>query len=63
MMSADFLLLFDSHDHRRHVNAESHIKGPNFRIFFFFFATFLQQRGTNELTHEHLELFLLIISN
>lgn len=40
MMSADFLLLFDSHDHRRHVNAESHIKGPNFRIFVFFLLHF-----------------------
>lgn len=33
-----------------------------FILFMGFFATFLRQRGTNELTHDNLELFLLIIS-
>lgn len=37
-MSADFLLLFDSHDHRRHFKAESHIKGPNFYFIYGFFC-------------------------
>lgn len=33
-----------------------------FYLCFGFFATFLRQSGTNELTHDDLELFLLIIS-